>query len=88
MLLKSTMQDSLTEWFQMEAITGTADSVADVIVVMESGLGDRSLVDTLRPYTSDDYTKKSIAIVLSNSYHPSTHVDSCGNFRILHLQQP
>jgi anti-sigma regulatory factor (Ser/Thr protein kinase) len=88
MLLKSTMQDSLTEWFQMEAITGTADSVVDVIVVMESGLGDRSLVDTLRSYTSDDSTKKSIAIVLSNSYHPSTHVDSCGNFRILHLQQP
>jgi hypothetical protein len=88
MLLKSTVQDSLTEWFLMEAITGTVDSVADVIVIMESGLGDKSLMDTLQPYTSDHSTKTSIAIILSNSYHPSTHVDSCGNFRILHLQQP
>lgn len=84
LLLKSSVQTTLTEWFDMKLATEPADS--DVVVIMESGLGDKSLEDTLQQYPATG--RKAIAIVLTSSYYLGPKSDSHCNFRIFYLQQP
>ncbi|KAH7418494.1 putative sensor protein gacS [Cadophora sp. MPI-SDFR-AT-0126] len=71
MMLKSTVQDTLVDWFGMEDASATTSepSVADVVVVMESGMGEKSLDEILQAHY-DTYPKKeekSVAIVLTSS---------------------
>lgn len=92
MMLKSTVQDTLVDWFGMEDASATTSepSVADVVVVMESGMGEKSLDEILQAHY-DTYPKKeekSVAIVLTSSYHSGPKIDSHNHFRIFYLQQP
>ncbi|KAK0124569.1 hypothetical protein ONS95_009518 [Cadophora gregata] len=91
MMLKSTVQDTLVDWFGMEdASTASEAHVADVVVVMESGMGDKSLDEILQAHY-DAYPKKegkSVAVVLTSSYHSGPKIDSHNHFRIFYLQQP
>ncbi|KAH7360818.1 putative sensor protein gacS [Rhexocercosporidium sp. MPI-PUGE-AT-0058] len=59
MMLKSTVQDTLVDWFGMEdASSSTPEaSVADVVVVMESGMGEKSLDEILQAHY-DAHPKK------------------------------
>ena len=92
MMLKSTVQDTLVDWFGMEdASATTAEApIADVVVVMEAGMGEKSLDEILQAHY-DAYPKKegkSVAIVLTSSYHSGPKIDSHNHFRIFYLQQP
>ncbi|KAH8791797.1 putative sensor protein gacS [Hyaloscypha finlandica] len=73
MLLKASFQSTLVEWFGMTGVTPSAESSADVVVVMESGLGDKSVEDVLHHHHTHEPAKagggKSVAIILTNTYH-------------------
>ncbi|CAL3964860.1 hypothetical protein PZA11_002235 [Diplocarpon coronariae] len=91
MMLKSTVQDILVDWFGMEALTasGSDSSDADVIVFMETG-SEQTLEQVLQNHY-DNHPKNagnSVAIVLTNSYHSGPKVDAHQRFRIFYLQQP
>jgi signal transduction histidine kinase len=87
MLLKSSMQSSLTEWFGMQPAPLTLDAAgSDLVVIMEAGLGNISLEDMLQSHPLR--TEKAVAIVLTNSYHSGPKVDSHNHFRIFYLPQP
>lgn len=87
MLLKFAVQKSLAEWFGMENIVSSADgNAADVVVIMEAGLGDKSLENVLQSYPAGK--EKAVAIVLTSRYHSGPKVDAHDNFRIFYLQQP
>ncbi|TVY23559.1 Autoinducer 2 sensor kinase/phosphatase [Lachnellula hyalina] len=91
MLLKSSVQTLMSEWFDMElSTTAAAETSPDVVVIMESGMGERSVKDILQSYTCDRPTKsgKSVAIVLCSTYHPGPKMHSCGAFQIFYHQQP
>ncbi|KAL2074667.1 hypothetical protein VTL71DRAFT_8446 [Oculimacula yallundae] len=92
MMLKSTVQDTLVDWFGMEhASPSTSEAlVADVVVVMESGMGDKSLDEILQAHydAHPEGEGKSVAIVLTSSYHSGPKIDSHNHFRIFYLQQP
>jgi hypothetical protein len=92
MMLKSTMQDTLVNWFGMEDASNTVPEapVADVVVVMESGLGEKPLDETLQAHY-DAYPEregKYVAIVLTSSYHSRPKHDIHSHFRVFYLQQP
>ncbi|TVY78234.1 Autoinducer 2 sensor kinase/phosphatase LuxQ [Lachnellula suecica] len=91
MLLKSSIQTLMTGWFDMElSTTSAAETSTDVVVIMESGLGERSVKDILQSYKHDAPTKsgKSVALVLCNAYHPGPKMHSCESFQIFYIQQP
>lgn len=94
MLLKSTVQSMLTSWFEMEEITSCSPSspMADVVVIMEAGLGERRLDDMLELYHQNHLDvkegEKLVAVVLTSSYHSRPKVDAHQRFRIFYLQQP
>jgi signal transduction histidine kinase len=94
MLLKSTVQSTLTTWFEMEEIGSSVagSQTADVCVIMEAGLGDKSLDDMLEAYHQDhpdmEAGEKLVAIVLTSSYHSGPKVDAHEKFHIYYLQQP
>ncbi|KAK2630258.1 hypothetical protein QTJ16_001078 [Diplocarpon rosae] len=91
MMLKSTVQDTLVGWYGMEALaaSGSESSEADVLVLMEAG-SDQALEQVLQNHY-DSHPKsagKSVAIVLTSSYHSGPKVDAHQHFRIFYLQQP
>ncbi|PBP22732.1 hsp90-like protein [Diplocarpon rosae] len=91
MMLKSTVQDTLVDWYGMEALaaSGSESSEADVVVFMEAG-SDQTLEQILQNH-HDSHPKnagKSVAIVLTSSYHSGPKVDAHQHFRIFYLQQP
>lgn len=91
MLLKSATQSMLVDWFNMEpAPIENADSGVDVIVIMESGLGDVGVKNILDSYDNQLPPKsgKSIAMVLCSGYRPGPKMHTCGKFQIFYLQQP
>lgn len=92
MLLKSTIHSALNEWFGMKLITTSPSesSPTDVVVVMESGMGNLSLDEVLQAHYDSHPKKpgKSVAIVLTSSYHQGPKVDAHQHFRIFYLQQP
>ncbi|TVY90278.1 Autoinducer 2 sensor kinase/phosphatase, partial [Lachnellula willkommii] len=91
MLLKSSVQTLMNDWFEMElSTTPAAENSADVVVIMESGIGERSVKDVLQSYTCDRPTKsgKSVAIVICSTYHLGPKMHSCGAFQIFYHQQP
>ncbi|KAH6719721.1 putative sensor protein gacS [Leptodontidium sp. MPI-SDFR-AT-0119] len=69
MMLKSTVQDTLVDWFGMENASCTTPEapVADVVVVMESGMGEKCLDEILQAHYDAHPKKeeKSVAIVLT-----------------------
>jgi hypothetical protein len=87
MLLKAAVHSSLVEWYGMEQATISPEPKgADVVVIMESGLCDRTLEDLLQSYPARE--DKAVAIVLTSSYHSGPKVDAHDHFRIFYLQQP
>jgi hypothetical protein len=91
MLLKSSVQTLMSGWFDMElSTTAAAETSTDVVVIMESGIGERSVKDILLSYSHDKPTKsgKSGAVVLCSTYHPGPKMHSCGSFQIFYVQQP
>lgn len=94
MLLKSTVQSTLINWFEMEEIPtcSPGSPTADVCLIMEAGLGDRRLDDMLETYHKNHpgtkEGEKSVAVVLTSSYHSGPKEDAHQHFRILYLQQP
>lgn len=91
MLLKSSVQTLMTSWFGMDlSTTSAAETSTDVVVIMESGIGERSVKDILDSYTHNGPTKsgKSVALVLCNIYHPGPKMHNCGSFQIFYVQQP
>jgi signal transduction histidine kinase len=92
MLLKASFQSTLVEWFGMTGVIPSAESRADVVVVMESGLGDKSVEDVLHHHHTHEPAKagggKSVAIILTNTYHKGPKVDAHDFFQIFYLQQP
>ncbi|KAI9051628.1 hypothetical protein LZ554_004671 [Drepanopeziza brunnea f. sp. 'monogermtubi'] len=92
MLLKSAVQGTLVDWYGMEAVTssGVDSPVADLVVVMEAGIGVQSLDQVLNSHY-DHHPKhdgRSVAIVLTSSYHSEPRIDAHQNFRVFYLQQP
>ncbi|CZR54524.1 uncharacterized protein PAC_04408 [Phialocephala subalpina] len=94
MLLKSTVQSTLTSWYEMEELCSCSPGtpIADVILVMEAGLGEMSLDDMLETYHQKHSNmkdgEKPVAIVLTSSYHSGPKADAHQRFRIFYLQQP
>ena len=93
MYLKETTIKVLTNWFGMEASAmnspfGSAN--ADVVMIMEAGLGKQNLDEILEPYCQnrDVGGKRPIAVVLCNNYHPTMKTEPHPHFDIFHLQQP
>lgn len=93
MYLKSTTTKILTTWFGMEVSAtsspfGTTNT--DLVVVMEAGMGKKSLDEILEPYCLDRDIggKRPMAIVLCSDFHPATKTQSHKVFNVLHLQQP
>jgi signal transduction histidine kinase len=91
MLLKSSMHNLMAEWFEMEVATsGTDKSFADVVVIMESGFGGKSVSEILQTYhcALSPVAAKSIAIVLSATYPTGPKIASQGRFKVFYLPQP
>lgn len=91
MLLKASFRDSLVDWFGMTSIVPAAESGADVVVIMESGLGEKSVEDILHYHHTHEPAKagkKSVAIILTSTYHKGPKVDAHDFFHIFYLQQP
>lgn len=91
MLLKSSVQNLMSGWFEMElSNTAAAETSTDVVVILESGVGEKSVKDILQSYNHDEPTKsgKSVGIVLCNTYHPGPKMHTCGSFQIFYVQQP
>ncbi|KUJ12742.1 uncharacterized protein LY89DRAFT_191730 [Mollisia scopiformis] len=94
MLLKSTLQSTFTSWFEMEQVGSCLPGAqtADVCVIMEAGMGDRSLDDMLEQYHTNHPEikegEKLVAVVLTSSYHSGPKVDAHQRFKIFYLQQP
>ena len=91
MLLKSTLHGLMTEWFEMDVGTSSTDRLlADVVVIMESGFGGKSVSEILQTYdcASPTASAKSIAIVLSAAYPTTPKVSSLGRFKVFYLRQP
>lgn len=92
MLLKASFQSTMVEWFGMIGVTPSAESSADVVVIMESGLGDKSAEDVLHHHHTHKPAKpggsKSVAIILTSTYHKGPKVDAHDFFHIFYLQQP
>lgn len=92
MLLRSSVQDTLVDWYGMEALTtsGNESPAADVVVVMEAGLGEQSVDQFLETHYRNQpkHDGKAVAIVLTSSYHSGPKVDAHQHFRIFYLQQP
>ena len=91
MLLKSSVHGLMIDWFEMEATTsGTDRSTADVVVIMESGFGGKSVSEILQTYhcSLSPVAAKSIAIVLSNTYPTGPRIHSQGRFKVFYLPQP
>lgn len=86
MLLKSSVHYSLTEWFGMDAPSSPDATGVDVVVLMEAGLADKSPEEMLQLHPHRE--ERTIAIVLTSSYHSGPKVDSHNHFRIFYLQQP
>ncbi|CZT51783.1 uncharacterized protein RSE6_12978 [Rhynchosporium secalis] len=92
MMLKTTVPNTLVDWFGLEHASASTDEVpvADIVVVMESGMGEKSLDEILQAHY-EAFPKgegESVAIVLTSSYHSGPKVDSHNHFRIFYLQQP
>jgi signal transduction histidine kinase len=90
MLLKASFQSTLVKWFGMTGVTPSDESGADVVVIMESGLGDRTVEDLLHAHHTHEPAKpgKSVALVLTSTYHKGPKVDAHDFFNIFYLQQP
>ncbi|KAE9379000.1 hypothetical protein N431DRAFT_540697 [Stipitochalara longipes BDJ] len=90
MLLKASFQSSLVDWFGMTAATPATESGANVVVIMESGLGQKSVEDILHYHHTHEAAKpnKSVAIILTSTYHKGPKVDAHDFFHIFYLQQP
>ncbi|KAF4624564.1 hypothetical protein G7Y89_g13605 [Cudoniella acicularis] len=92
MLLKESANSLMTGWFGMESSLPLASdgSGVDVIGIMESGIGDKSVQDILQAYDLKRPTKsgKSIAVVLCTGYRPGPRMNTCGSFQMYYLQQP
>jgi signal transduction histidine kinase len=90
MLLKASFQSTLIEWFGMSAAAPSVESGADLVVIMESGLGDKSVEDILHYHHTHDAAKSSnsVALVLTSTYHKGPKVDAHDFFHIFYLQQP
>lgn len=86
MLLKSSVQISFVDWFGMEA-SNCATSSTDILVVMESGLGGKSLEDVLHSH-GHEQNEKAVVLVITHTYHSGPRVDSHGHFKIFYLSQP
>ncbi|CAG8971470.1 hypothetical protein HYALB_00002054 [Hymenoscyphus albidus] len=90
MLLKSTAQSMLIDWFNMEPVLlDNEASGIDLVVIMDPGLGDVGVKNILDSYDNQLPSKsgKSIAIVLCSGYHRPAPLHNCGKFRIFYLQQ-
>lgn len=94
MFLKDTFKGTLTSWFEMEEVVsgvkGSGIAKADVLVVMEAGLGEKSLDQVLDEYSQnhEETEEKGVAVVLTSTYHSGPKVDAHHRFKILYLQQP
>jgi signal transduction histidine kinase len=91
MLLKASVNDLMSEWFEMEAATSATDkSTADIVVIMGSGFGGKSVSEILQTYhcSLSPVAAKSIAIVFSTNYHTGSKIHSQGRFKIFYLPQP
>jgi signal transduction histidine kinase len=92
MLLKASFQSTLVEWFGMTSVAPSAESSADIVVIMESGLGDKSVEDVLHQHHTHGPAKagsaKSVAIILTSTYHKGPKMDAHDFFHIFYLQQP
>lgn len=91
MLLKSSVHGFMTDWFEMEpATSSTEKSFADVVVIMESGFGGKSVSEILQTYhcALSPVAAKSIAIVLSATYPTGPKISSQGRFKVFYLPQP
>ncbi len=91
MLLKSSVHGLMKDWFEMEAaMPGSDKSTADVVLIMESGLGGKSVREVLQIYhcALSPVAAKSIAIIFSTTYPTGPKIHSQGRFKILHLHQP
>ena len=91
MLLKSSVQGLMSDWFEMNAAkSGTDRSTADVVVIMESGFGGKSISDILDNYhcSLSPVAAKSIAIVFSTHYPTGPKIHSHGRFKVFYLLQP
>jgi signal transduction histidine kinase len=90
MLLKASFQSTLAEWFGMVGATPSNESGTDVVVIMESGLGDKTVEDILHAHHTHEPAKpgKLAAIILTSTYHKGPKVDAHDFFHIFYLQQP
>lgn len=94
MYLRAVTITVLTTWFGMKTSTTSAQhgatNDADIVMIMEAGLGKRSLDDVLEPYCKNRKvaSKRPIAIALCSSYHPTIKSQEHPVFDIFHLQQP
>ena len=91
MLLKSSVQGLMTDWFEMEVATSSTErSCADVVVIMESGLGEKSVSDVLQSYhcSISPVATKSVAIVFSTYSPIGPKIHSQGRFKVYYLLQP
>ncbi|CAG8959103.1 hypothetical protein HYFRA_00012966 [Hymenoscyphus fraxineus] len=90
MLLKSTTQSMLINWFNMEPVLlENKASGIDLVFIMDPGLGDVGVKNILDSYDNQMPSKsgKSTAIVLCSGYHrPAPKLNTCGKFRIFYLQ--
>jgi signal transduction histidine kinase len=91
MLLKSSVHSFMTEWFEMEPATTSMDrSTADVVVILESGFGGKSVGEILQTYhcALSPVAAKSIAIVITTTYPTGPKIHSQGRFKVFYLPQP
>lgn len=90
MLLKTSVHNLITDWFEMEAATSSDRACADVVVIMDSGSGGKPVNEILQTYhcASSPVAAKSIAIVFSTSYPTGPKIQSQGRFKVFYSSQP
>jgi hypothetical protein len=93
MFLKATTISVLTTWFKMEPSAPNSPfgpSNTNLVMIMEAGLGKKNINDVLEPYcrNREPGSKRPIAVVLCNNYHPTFKIENHDVFDIVHMQQP